>query len=97
MPNSVSTGGGTVSNFITTLFCPNGGPALPLTGGNGGTARSCTNYFPTGARMGLDNDNIILTAPVLDSAFSPSEGTLPITPGQRIGPYAGTRVVTLPS
>lgn len=94
-PNSVSTGGGTVSNFITSLFCPNGGPALPLTGGNGGTARSCTNYFPTGARMGLDNDNIILTAPVLDSAFSPSEGTLPITPGQRIGPYAGTRVVTL--
>lgn len=94
-PNSVSTGGGTVSNFITTLFCPNGGAALPLTPGVGGTLRSCTNYFPTGARMGLDNDNIILTAPVLDSAFAPSENTLPITPGQQLGPYAGTRVVTL--
>jgi len=46
--------------------------------------------------MGLDNDNIVLIAPVLDSAFSPSENTLPITPGQRLGPYAGTRVVTLP-
>jgi len=98
VPNSVTTGGATVGGFVTTQFCPGGGPSV-LTGGAGGTARSCTNYFPTGARMGLDNDNIILTAPVLDSAFSsPAEatgGVLPITPGQNLGPYAGTRVVTL--
>jgi len=87
--------GATAFNFVTALFCPNGGPALPLTNGVGGTNRSCTNYYPTAARMGLDNDNITLIAPVLDSAFAPSEGTLPITPGQRLGPYAGTRVLTL--
>ena len=109
VPNGVTTGGQAISggpitvnssgNFVTALFCPNGGPNLPLTTGTGGTERSCTNYFPTGARMGLDNDNIILTAPVLDEAFSPAEGSLPIQPSSSgasaLGPYAGTRVVTL--
>ena len=66
----------------------------------------CTNYFPTGARIGLDNDNIILTAPVLDvsqevgpTALNPTctntatLGCGPVLPG---GPFAGTRVVTVP-
>src|SRR5215467_5805198 len=66
----------------------------------------CTDYFPTGARMGLDNDNIVLTAPVLDVSQEVGPATLapgctstaaagcaPILPG---GPYAGTRVVTVP-
>jgi hypothetical protein len=107
--NTISTGGSTGVNFLTVPFCPNGGPALPLTYGPaliapniptslgaGGTARTCTNYFPTSARFGLDNDNIILTSAVLDQAFSPNEGNFPAigTPGQ--GPYAGTRVVTVP-
>src|ERR1022692_3891696 len=105
-PNAVTTGGATAT-FLTTPFCPNGGPALPLTyatvvgfsgtvtQGAGGTARTCTNYYPTGARFGIDNDNIILTAPVLDQAFSPNEGRFPSAAGQNQGPYAGTRVTTL--
>src|SRR5215831_394933 len=68
--------------------------------------QGCTDYFPTGARMGLDNDNIILTAPVLDVSQETGPATLapgctstaaagcgPILPG---GPYAGTRVVQVP-
>jgi len=54
----------------------------------------CTNYYPTGARFGLDNDNIILTAPVLDqtqTVFGPSGGA-----GLPGGAYAGTRVTTVP-
>jgi len=107
-PATVTTGGqvlatgaaGVTSNapggsFVVANFCANGGPALPLTGGPGGTMRTCTNYFPTSARFGLDNDNIILIAPVLDEAFSPAEGSLPTGPGQQFGPYAGTRVVTI--
>jgi len=102
-PNLISTGGAVGQTFLTTPFCPNGGPLLPLTygivvgnaGTAGGTGRTCTNYYPTGARMGIDNDNIILTAPVLDQAFAPNEGNFPAlgTPGQ--GPYAGTRVTTI--
>ena len=107
-PNTVSSGGSSAT-FLTTPFCPNGGPALPLTytsvparNGNpatnfaaGGTGRTCTNYFPTGARFGIDNDNIILTAPVLDQAFAANEGSFPSlnTPNQ--GRYAGTRVTTI--
>jgi len=66
----------------------------------------CSDYFPTAARFGLDNDNIILTAPVLDVSLeigpvplSPgclstaAMGCGPVLPG---GPYAGTRVVTVP-
>jgi hypothetical protein len=67
--NAVTTGGQT-ANFLTTPFCVNGGPPLPLTygtvagfngtvaggtnnnGGAGGTGRTCTNYFPTGALWG---------------------------------------------
>jgi hypothetical protein len=119
-PNAIGTGGSTGVNFLTVPFCTNGGPTLTATGtltyasvngqalGAGGTGRSCTNYFPTGARFGLDNDNIILTAPVLDQAFAPNECTptnsqcFPAAPpagttttrGQ--GPYAGTRVTTIP-
>ena len=65
------------------------------TGTAGGTGRTCTNYFPTGARMGFDNDNIIITAPVLDQAFAPNEGGFPSGIGQNQGPYAGTRVTTI--
>jgi len=100
-PNQVTSSGSTAT-FLTTPFCVNGGPLLPLTYGNGvnngtagGTGRTCTNYFPTGARMGIDNDNIILTAPVLDQAFSPNEGAFPSAAGQNQGPYAGTRVTTI--
>jgi hypothetical protein len=103
-PNQISSGGDT-QRFLTTPFCPNGGPALPLTyltgtgtggtGTAGGTGRTCTNYYPTGARMGIDNDNIILTAPVLDQAFSANEGNFPSSGGQSQGPYAGTRVTTI--
>jgi len=100
-PNTISTGGAT-ANFLTTPFCTNGGPNLPLTYGNGvpngtagGTGRTCTNYYPTGARFGIDNDNIILTAPVLDQAFAPNEGNFPSGGGQNQGPYAGTRVTAL--
>jgi len=100
--NTISTGGSTTS-FLTVPFCTNGGPTLPLTYGNGaangtagGTGRSCTNYFPTNARFGLDNDNIVLTAAVLDQAFSPNEGNFPATGTNGQGPYAGTRVTTIP-
>jgi len=101
-PNAVTSGGSTAT-FLTTPFCTNGGPALPLTYalvngqalGAGGTARTCTNYYPTGARFGIDNDNIILTAPVLDQAFSPNEGAFPGSPGQNQGPYVGTRVTSI--
>src|SRR5579871_5687599 len=91
--------------FLTVPFCINGGPQLPLTyptgngtggtGTAGGTGRTCTNYFPTDARFGLDNDNIILTAPVLDMAFAANEGNFPSAAGQSQGPYAGTRVTTI--
>jgi len=100
-PNVISSGGSTAT-FLTTPFCTNGGPALPLTYGNGaangtagGTGRTCTNYYPTGARFGIDNDNIILTAPVLDMAFAPNEGNFPSAGGQVQGKYAGTRVTSI--
>ena len=78
--------GGSSYPFVSVPFCGVGpGP--------------CTDYFPTSARLGLDNDNIILTAPVLD--FSGETGTGGMLPlpfsGQNFGgPYAGTRVVTIP-
>jgi hypothetical protein len=75
-------------------FCTNGGGGVP-----GGAVGACTNYFPTGARMGLDNDNIILTAPVLDQTQPGGgaiQGQLPTLAGQIMGPYAGTRVVSVP-
>jgi hypothetical protein len=81
-PATAPPGGGTASW--------NGGPGNPpLTPTTG-----CTNYYPTGARMGIDNDNIILTAPVLDqtqTVFGPSGGA-----GLPGGAYAGTRVTTVP-
>jgi hypothetical protein len=110
--NNVTTGGSTFP-FVTANFCPGGGPVLlngVPTPAPGGTVRTCTNYFPTGARMGLDNDNIILTAAVLDQENNTScgtfgiisgEGCLPLlpVPGSTLpttmGPYAGTRVVTV--
>ena len=100
-PNTVTTEGGSAT-FLTTPFCPAGGPTLPLTYGNGlvnGTAgvsgRTCTNYYPTGARFAIDNDNLILTASVLDQAYAPNEGNSPNVTGQYQGPYAGTRVTTI--
>jgi hypothetical protein len=93
--SSVPTGGGTGA-FVTATDCgTNGGPSLPLTPGAGGTARSCTNYYPTSARMGIDNDNIILTASVLDQSFATNEHNFPSVPGQSQGPYAGTRTVSI--
>src|SRR5215471_2132196 len=77
----------------------NGFSSGPITTG-------CSDYFPTAARFGLDNDNIILTAPVLDVSLE--IGPVPLTPGCLStatmgcgpvlpgGPYAGTRVVTVP-
>jgi len=102
-PITITTGGSSAT-FLNVPFCPNGGPTLPLTYatvngqplGAGGTGRTCTNYFPTGARFGTDNDNVILTAPVLHQAFAPNEGNFPSGVGQNQGPYAGTRVTTIP-
>jgi hypothetical protein len=65
-----------------------GNPALTAVSNN------CTNYYPTAARMGIDNDNLILTAPVLDqtqTVFGASGGA-----GLPGGAYAGTRVATVP-
>ena len=109
---TVTTGGQAGIPFVSTAFCPGGGPNVPLTVGVGGTERSCTNYFPTAARMGLDNDNITLIAPVLDQdqdgctaagCNNTPEGSLPTFSGTgansaafTLGPYAGTRVVTVP-
>jgi hypothetical protein len=124
-------------------------PNAPLVGGNPGSlpttgspattygpiTSGCSDYFPTSARIGLDNDNIILTAPVLDMSQAPFSNTgsggtgpyqdifgpiptglpnpgtpttaneitlIPVTPLQQnlpqtpAGPYAGTRVTTVP-
>lgn len=89
--------------FCTT---PNlgGNPAsAPPANGPGnapGTATTgCSNYYPTGARFGLDNDNIILTAPVLDQTQAPfpnQPAGQPTGPGLPGGAYAGTRVVSVP-
>jgi len=113
-PRGLST---SPSATATGKFCmapivggdPTSAPAP--TGGGGFTtgpaaAGQCTNYFPTAARFGLDNDNIILTAPVLDVSQetnpaalaagctnTTAAGCAPTFPG---GPYAGTRVVTVP-
>jgi len=107
-PATITTGGNTGINFLTTPFCTNGGPAVNTSGSvvNGSiVARTCTNYFPTGARMGFDNDNLILALPVLDQAFNGTalgapgtvtEGTLATSSGQSQGVYAGTRVITVP-
>lgn len=100
----VTTGGQSGIPFVSAPFCPNGGPAVPYTTGAGGTERSCTNYFPTAARMGIDHDNITLVAPVVDQMNNNApEGTLPSFSGTgadnlpfSLGPYAGTRVVTVP-
>jgi hypothetical protein len=93
IPSTVATGGSN-NAFVTANNCGTvGGPSLPLTGGPGGTTRSCTNYYPTAARMGLDNDNIILTAAVIDQAFASNENNFPSVNGQFQGVYAGTRVV----
>src|SRR5215467_11161632 len=104
----------TLSNAGKFCMAPivGGDPTTPPAPSGGGfttgpvAVGQCTNYFPTGARFGLDNDNIILTAPVLDvsqelgpAALRPgctnttAAGCAPILPG---GPYAGTRVVTVP-
>jgi hypothetical protein len=95
--NSVATGGATVSNFDTTFYCANGGPSLPLVSTAGGNAFSCTDYFPTGARLGFDNDNIIIAAPVLDQMGATTQGTVVSgsTNTQTMGPYVGTRLLAL--
>jgi hypothetical protein len=94
---------GTAATTNTTAFCtaPNlgGNPnSLPPsnTAGAGPITSGCSNYFPTGARMGLDNDNIILTAPVLDQSQAPFPNPTLNAPQLPGGPYAGTRVVTVP-
>jgi len=151
LPGTLSAG----TQFCSTLTTGTGPfPGTLLIGGYSGSlpqqgtpatvygpaTSGCSDYFPTGARLGLDNDNIILTAPVLDmsqapfsstgssgagpyeDAFGPIPTTTPagafpatgtpttdneITlvpfnpPVQNLpqlpaGPYAGTRVVTVP-
>jgi len=75
----------------------NFGPGNPA-----GTATTgCANYYPTSARMGLDNDNIILIAPVLDQtqttfASNANCAGVPTCAGLPGGAFAGTRVVTVP-
>ena len=99
-PGMVTTGGQSGIPFVSAPFCPNGGPTPFSTG----VQRSCTNYFPTAARMGIDHDNITLVAPVVDQMMNNApEGTLPFFSGTgadnlplSMGPYAGTRVVTVP-
>ena len=49
----------------------------PVTRSDASGLQPISGYFPTGARFGLDNDNIILTAPVLDLAYAPNEGRFP--------------------
>jgi len=45
-------------------------------------------YFPTDARLGIDNDNIIITSPVVNvNYFIPPAGTTP-----PVNTFAGTRV-----
>ena len=107
IPTTTGLAAGTT---IGAAFCPSGGSPLtaPTGGGTGhyndgffgpgnvaGTITSgCTNYYPTAARMGLDNDNIILLAPVLDQTqviTGPSGGA-----GLPGGAFAGTRVTTVP-
>ena len=108
-PSGAATGAVTLpaGTTIGIPFCPNGGNpgTAPPNGGNGlfnfgpgnaaGTLTSgCTNYYPTGARFGVDNDNIILTSPVLDqtqTVFASSGGA-----GLPGGAFAGTRVTTVP-
>jgi hypothetical protein len=63
-------------------LCANGGSAH-YTRVDGVSSRTCTNYFPTGARLEIDNDNLTLTAPVVDRASAPGERN------------AGTRVTTI--
>ncbi len=103
-----STGGVNSANWVLYMLPINLGAVVGASGpptavsttfcANGGAVGACTNYFPTDARMGFDNDNIILTAPVLDmtQAGPGIQGTLPTVSGALLGPYAGTRVVTVP-
>ena len=103
----IPTGSGlSGATTVGAPFCANGGnPAtLPPGGGTqnynfgpgnaaGTVTAGCTNYYPTAARMGIDNDNIILTSPVLDQTqtlFAPEGAGLPG------GAFAGTRVTTVP-
>jgi len=92
-----------------TGFCitPNlgGNPAsqpAAYTDGVGPVTSGCSDYFPTGARLGFDNDNIIMLAPVLDMSFAPLipvtvPNATPIPNLQQLpgGPFAGTRVATI--
>jgi hypothetical protein len=99
IPPPGSVAGGGVGFGGSFLSAPAGGGGGAWNNGPGNppltaTSGSCTNYYPTGARMGIDNDNIILTAPVLDqtqTVFGPSGGA-----GLPGGAYAGTRVTTVP-
>jgi len=87
----------------STTTAPTGGgtPAYSLGPGNPPltpVVNNCTNYFPTASRFGIDNDNLILTAPVLDQTqtvfgASGSIASPQFLPG---GAYAGTRVTTVP-
>jgi hypothetical protein len=107
--NVVLPGGGrpgengntTATNLTAFCTTPNlgGDPAsLPPsnTAGAGPITSGCSNYFPTSARLGLDNDNIILAAPVLDGSQAPFPNPTLNAPQLPGGPYAGTRVVTVP-
>lgn len=79
---------------------------LNVAGKDAQGANVTKRYYPTGARLGIENNNLIMTAPVLDE--TPSEGFGSISYGSIPGPaqtctagtgclpppYAGTVVIT---
>jgi hypothetical protein len=83
-------GSGTDINVIlgsTTTFAPQGVAAVncvPKADPNATLAGFC--YFPTGARVGLDNDNIIIASPVLNDNIAQN------TRATGTPAFAGTRL-----
>jgi len=92
LPAAANTSSNAVLSTPACTGPNNAGIATSPSTGGPVAAGACTNYFPTGARFGLDNDNIILTAPVLDATQQVVTGTA-IT---NFGPFAGTRVAAVP-
>jgi hypothetical protein len=92
---------GNGDGFASTVFANgniNSLPAIPgadatfdcsaaaIAASGAAPAKNC--YFPTDARLGIDNDNIIITSPVVNvNYFIPPAGVTP-----PINTFAGTRV-----
>jgi hypothetical protein len=71
-----------IPNADATFDCSAG--AIAASGAT--PTKNC--YFPTDARLGIDNDNIVITSPVVNvNYFLPPAGTTP-----PINTFAGTRV-----